>query len=94
MRARMLSGALIIAITAMAATVIPAAAQSGGCQGLWVERNSIYKANGYCFKTQRGIAYFGNAGCTYDSESQIPFSPRERARIDEIVRAERAMGCR
>jgi hypothetical protein len=30
------------------------------CFDLWVQRNSIYKAYGYCFKTPKAISYFGN----------------------------------
>jgi hypothetical protein len=65
----------------------------GACQRLWVERNSIYKAAGYCFNTQRGIRYFGNAGCSYDDVRQVPLSAYDRARIADIVAQERAMGC-
>lgn len=91
MRATTLASVLIVGLVTIVGAV-PAAAQS--CQELWVQRNSIYKANGYCFKTQRGIAYFGNGGCLYDNEAQIPMSPRDRARIADITRAERAFGCR
>jgi hypothetical protein len=69
-----------------------AAAQS--CDQLWYERNSIYKQEGYCFKTQRAIAAFGNAGCMYDLEDQVPLSPGDRARIAAIVQMERTYGCR
>jgi hypothetical protein len=79
---------------ALAATMLatPVFAQ-GVCQRLWVERNSIYKAAGYCFNTQRGIRYFGNAGCSYDDVRQVPLSAYDRARIADIVAQERAMGC-
>jgi hypothetical protein len=79
---------------ALAATMLatPGFAQ-GVCQRLWVERNSIYKAAGYCFNTQRGIRYFGNAGCSYDDVRQVPLSAYDRARIADIVAQERAMGC-
>lgn len=70
----------------------PAAAQS--CQQLWVERNAIYKGAGYCFKTSRAIRYFGNAGCSYDSEAELPLSRGERARINRITELEREYGCR
>ena len=74
---------------------IPAAnAQGNACFRLWVERNEIYKANGYCFKTQRAISHFGNAGCEYDSEADVPLSRSERARIARIIAEERALGCR
>ena len=60
---------------------------------LWVARNSIYKARGYCFKTQRAISYFGNAGCIYQNEGDIPFSAAERAQIAQFRSQEQAMGC-
>lgn len=64
------------------------------CQSLWVERNSIYKEAGYCFKTARAINYFGNGGCRYDVEAALPLSPRQQASIAAILRDERANGCR
>jgi hypothetical protein len=63
------------------------------CDQLWVARNSIYKARGYCFKTQRAIQYFGNAGCMYQNENYIPFTQAERARIAQYLAQERAQGC-
>jgi hypothetical protein len=83
-------GALTLAL--VAPLIIPAAyAQS--CQQLWVERNSYYKARGYCFKTQRAIAYFGNGGCIYQDEDRVPLTQGERNRIAEIKRLEQAHGC-
>ena len=64
------------------------------CDGLWYERNSIYKQAGFCFKTRRAISTFGNAGCTYDSEYELPLTRGQRARINRIVRLERELGCR
>ena len=69
-----------------------AAAQS--CGQLWYQRNAIYKSAGYCFKTQRAISTFGNAGCMYDSEYALPLSPDDRAQIASIVRMEQQVGCR
>ena len=54
------SGAMLMAVVASAAAIPSAYAQS--CQQLWVERNSYYKARGYCFKSARAISYFGNGG--------------------------------
>jgi YARHG domain-containing protein/uncharacterized protein DUF4424 len=42
------------------------------CDQLWQQRNSIFKGAGYCFHTPRGIRSFGNAGCAYDSEHDLP----------------------
>jgi hypothetical protein len=75
----------------LAASVAPARADT--CFDLWVARNSIYKAYGYCFKTPKAIAYFGNAGCQYDYEGDIPFSHADKARVLAIKKQERALGC-
>ena len=80
-----------LALAGLGAT--PALAQ-GICQSLWVERNSIYKDAGYCFKTARAINYFGNAGCRYDVEADLPLTQRAQARIADILAQERAYGCR
>jgi hypothetical protein len=69
----------------------PVAAQN--CQQLWVERNSYYKRNGYCFRTARAINYFGNGGCFINNMGAVPLSRAERARIAQIVAQERAFGC-
>ena len=61
------------------------------CQRLWVARNSIYKRNGYCFRTRRAINYFGNAGCWTRNPR---LSRAEQRRVDAIRRVERAKGCR
>jgi hypothetical protein len=70
-----------------------APARADICDDLWVQRNAIYKAYGYCFKTQKAINYFGNAGCTYDYEGDIPFSHADKARVFAIKKQERALGC-
>jgi hypothetical protein len=68
-------------------------AQAQSCGDLWYERNSIYKAAGYCFRTPRAIRTFGNAGCSYDSEYDVPLSPRQRARVERLRALERDFGC-
>jgi YARHG domain len=72
-----------------------AAAQYGGssCGELWYARNEIYKAGGYCFRTQRGIRAFGNAGCQYDDVEDVPLSANQRREVAEIQRMERIKGC-
>jgi hypothetical protein len=69
-----------------------ASARADVCFDLWVQRNSIYKAYGYCFKTQKAINYFGNAGCQYDYEGDIPFSHADKATVLAIKKRERALG--
>ena len=70
------------------------AAQAQSCDELWYQRNAIYKAGGYCFKTSRAISAFGNAGCQYDNENDVPLSANARASVAEITRLERMYGCR
>jgi len=36
---------------------------------------------------------FGNAGCQYDSEADVPLSARQRAAIARIAQDERDLGC-
>ena len=72
-------------------TVTPAAAQS--CEDLWYQRNEIYKAQGYCFRTQRAIAAFGNAGCQYDNIEDVPLSAHDRRAVADSVRQERSLRC-
>jgi YARHG domain len=81
------------AVAALTGTLAAPAASAQDCQSLWVERNSYYKEAGYCFKTARAIAYFGNGGCYIYDESQIRFPPGIWARIRQIRRMERDMGC-
>jgi len=69
------------------------AALAQSCQQLWVERNSYYKAHGYCFKTQRAIRYFGNRGCFIYNEEDVPLTGGERNRIAQIKAQERRFGC-
>ncbi len=73
-----------------------ASAQSFGdmsCGELWYARNEIYKAGGYCFRTQRGIRSFGNAGCQHDDVEDVPLSANQRRSVAEIQRYERLRGC-
>jgi hypothetical protein len=86
---QMVAGASVVALCSVAAA--PALAQS--CHELWVERNGYYKDAGYCFKTRRAISYFGNGGCRYDYEGDLPLSREARARIAEIRAMERRFGC-
>ena len=63
------------------------------CDQLWVARNSIYKAHGYCFKMNRAIQHFGNGGCFVQNENDISLSQAERTLIAQYVAQERAQGC-
>jgi hypothetical protein len=63
------------------------------CNQLWYQRNSIFKVAGYCFHTARAIRLFGNAGCTYDNENNLPLSERDRRLVNTIKRVERMKSC-
>jgi hypothetical protein len=91
MRILLFALAAAVAITSLAVTAPPASAQN--CQALWVERNSYYKRAGYCFRTQRAIAWFGNGGCYITNQGSVPLSRSERNRIAQIVALERRLGC-
>jgi hypothetical protein len=76
---------------ASSAGAMPVDAMS--CKQLWVKRNAIYKANGYCFKTAKAINYFGNAGCSIDDMSAVPLSKKEMQRVLTFKHWEEVNGC-
>ena len=63
------------------------------CDFLYTMRNQIYADHHYCFKTQRAIATFGNAGCRYADPGQAPLNAAERANAAVILSAEKIKGC-
>ncbi len=63
------------------------------CADLWVKRNQIYKDHGYCFKTPRAVAYFGNQGCRFSEMEGVPLSDVSRATIAMLKSLEIAKGC-
>ncbi|WP_291826919.1 YARHG domain-containing protein [Bosea sp. (in: a-proteobacteria)] len=91
MRALTMGLAVLGPLLAMTAMPLPARAES--CDDLWYARNEIYKAQGYCFRTRRGIDAFGNAGCRYDNADEVPLSAAQRRTIADIQREERARRC-
>jgi hypothetical protein len=68
-------------------------AEKLGCDQLWTVRNGIYHARGYCFKSERGMAEFGNEGCQHDDEVEVPLNDYERANVGLIRRIEKRRGC-
>jgi hypothetical protein len=86
---------VLTAALAGALLIVPSMPGNAGdiCGDLWVERNQIYKDNGYCFKTRDAIRYFGNAGCVYDEQEDVPLSARERREVSRLARLERRNGC-
>lgn len=91
MRALTMGLAVLGPLLAMTTMPLPARAES--CDDLWYARNEIYKAQGYCFRTRRGIEAFGNAGCRYDNADEVPLSAAQRRTIADIQREERARRC-
>jgi hypothetical protein len=83
-----------VALVCCALCFTAAAARADDCDALSYRRNAIYKDAGYCFKTAAQIRNFGNAGCRFDDQADVPLSARQRSEIAEIVREERAYGCR
>lgn len=63
------------------------------CGQLWHQRNSIFKAGGYCFRTPRAIVSFGNTGCKYENIDDVPLSDRDRQLVSAIRTTERAKRC-
>jgi hypothetical protein len=63
------------------------------CEDLWILRNSIFKAAGYCFTTERAKSFFGNKGCSYTDQSLVPLNDYQRHNARVIEAAERKKGC-
>lgn len=58
------------------------------------QRNGIFAAKGYCFKSARGKASFSNTNCIPGmSASQVPLTAAERNMVDTIRAQEKATGC-
>jgi hypothetical protein len=63
------------------------------CDFLYTMRNAIYAEHHYCFRTPRGIATFGNAGCVSNDPGALGLNGIERANAATILKAERTLGC-
>lgn len=63
------------------------------CEFLWTMRNEIYFTRGYCFKTPRGLAAFGNASCRFQEIGAVPLNRFERANVAAIAQVERERSC-
>ncbi len=73
--------------------IAPRDAEKLGCDQLWTVRNGIYASRGYCFKGGRGQDEFGNEGCSYADESQVPLNDYERANVRLIQSIEKRRSC-
>lgn len=67
--------------------------ENAECSILWQIRNQIYHENGYCFRTERGIGAFGNAGCRHANIDEVSLNTFERANVATLARVERIKGC-
>lgn len=89
---------VLAAAATLSATTLPASAgdvqgDAYDCQELWVMRNQIYKDAGYCFTSPRAITYFGNGGCLYHSQSEVPLSDQQRQTIKMIKKSSARQSC-
>ena len=66
-------------------------AQAESCYDLWYERNAIYDAHGFCFKTQLGQQTFDNSDCF---TSNVRLSPAEQQRVEQIKAEEKRRHCK
>ncbi len=64
-----------------------------GCDQLWTVRNGIFAARGYCFHTERGKQEFGNDGCRFPVQEDVPLNDFERANIRIIQAIEKRRSC-
>jgi hypothetical protein len=83
----------LFSLIVLLAALWGSSAWAENCQTLWTQRNTIFKDAGYCFKTARAIAAFGNAGCKYDSLEDVPLSEIDRQAVQSISRQEAAQRC-
>ena len=68
-------------------------AEKLGCDQLYTVRNGIFASRGYCFSTERGKQEFGNEGCRYAVQEDVPLNDHERANIRIIQAIEKQRGC-
>lgn len=94
----LLKPAALFAGLVLLASAQPAAAgdiqgDAYGCEELRQLRNATFKKAGYCFKSQKAIAAYGNEGCRFSSEALLPLSKMDRVVLRDIRRSERRQGC-
>ncbi|WP_210209176.1 YARHG domain-containing protein [Dichotomicrobium thermohalophilum] len=59
------------------------------CDELWIARNEIFDRNGYCFRSERGKAYFDNSDCTSDSQDILSELEWQNVELIKQVEAEK-----
>lgn len=75
------------------ADYLESVASGPNCAFLFTMRNTIYKEHGYCFRSGRARAEFGDAGCSVDDAGALGLSGIERANVAAITRAEASKNC-
>lgn len=91
-----LTAALGILGTLAASTPVRAGDIQGdaySCEELWVLRNQIFKDARYCFKTEKAITYFGNGGCVFTNQDDVPLSKIDEVIIRDAKASEARQGC-
>jgi hypothetical protein len=73
--------------------VQPKELKGSSCETLWILRNSIYDDAGYCFKTERGKAFFINDGCTHTDIQSVPLNDYQRHNVKVLAKMEAKSGC-
>lgn len=84
---------LVLAVSAVPVRAGDIQGDAYDCGELWTMKNQIYKDRGYCFKTAKAIAQFGNAGCEYDTQSEVPLSDVDRTVVADIKKSMKRQGC-
>jgi hypothetical protein len=85
-----------VTLLAGAALIYLRANNTETCELMWKDRNSYYKLRGFCFRTPRAIAAFGNDGCTEQDAAKVyseKLSSIERQRVNTIRTWEWIYGC-
>jgi len=59
------------------------------CEQLWIARNEIFDRNGYCFRSERGQAYFDNSDCTSDSQDILSELEWQNVELIQSVEAQK-----
>lgn len=72
----------------------PASGEAQGCDALWRRRNEVFHRFGYCFEQPRGIAEFGNRGCSRtQDQAWRAMGESNRQLVNSVKQMERANGC-
>jgi len=66
----------------------------GTCARLWIERNGLFAERGYCHPSALGQAQFDLSNCRFQDAGDVPLTPDDLARIEEIRAEENRLGCR